>query len=95
MKQLMTVLALSAACLSGSAFAADRPMMGKQQTRMAECNRDAGDRRGDDRKGFMRHCLTNKKVAQQERMKACNADPKARTLRGDQRKGFMRECLSA
>ena len=97
MKQLMTALALSAACLSGTAFAADGdgPRMGKQQTKMAECNRDAGDRKGNERKGFMKSCLSNKKMAQQERMKSCNADPKARTLRGAERKGFMKECLHA
>ena len=32
---------------------------------------------------------------QQERMKTCNADPKAKTLKGDERKAFMKECLSA
>ena len=30
---------------------------------------------------------------QQERMKACNADPKAKELKGDERKAFMSSCL--
>jgi len=30
---------------------------------------------------------------QQERMKTCNADPKAKTLKGDERKAFMSACL--
>lgn len=30
---------------------------------------------------------------QQERMKSCNADPKAKTLKGDERKAFMSSCL--
>jgi hypothetical protein len=30
---------------------------------------------------------------QQERMKTCNADPKAKTLHGDERKAFMSSCL--
>jgi psiF repeat len=33
--------------------------------------------------------------AQQDKMKACNADTKAKTLKGDERKKFMSECLSA
>jgi hypothetical protein len=31
---------------------------------------------------------------QQNRMKTCNADPKAKTLKGDDRKAFMKKCLS-
>lgn len=34
-------------------------------------------------------------TAQQNKMKACNADEKAKTLKGDERKKFMSECLSA
>ena len=55
MKHLMTVLALSMACLSTSAFAAAHKEapdmaksasapMGKQQSKMAECNVAAGDK---------------------------------------------------
>lgn len=96
MKHLMTALALSVACLSPSAFAADAASapMGKQQTKMAECNKDAADKKGDERKAFMKSCLSNKKMAQQEKMKACNADPKAKETKGDARKAFMKECLS-
>ena len=106
MKHLMTVLALSVACLSTNAFAAAHKEapdmakaasapMGKQQTKMAECNKDAGEKKGDERKAFMKTCLTSKKVAQQEKMKACNADPKAKATKGDERKAFMKSCLSA
>ena len=34
-------------------------------------------------------------TAQQNKMKECNADPKAKELKGDERKAFMSECLSA
>jgi hypothetical protein len=97
MKQLITVLALAAACLSTSAFAADAASapMGKQQSKMATCNVDAGDKKGDDRKAFMKTCLSAKKVTQQDKMKTCNADPKAKATKGDERKAFMKECLSA
>ena len=96
MQKLLTVLALSAACLSAPAFAADAASapMGKQQTKMAECNKDAGDKKGDERKAFMKSCLSNKKLAQQAKMTTCNADPKAKELKGDERKAFMKECLS-
>ena len=32
---------------------------------------------------------------QQNKMKTCNADTKAKTLKGDERKAFMKECLRA
>ena len=105
MKHLMTVLALSVACLSTSAFAtshkeapdmakgASAPM-GQQQSKMGECNKDAGDKKGDERKAFMKTCLSAKKASQQDKMKSCNADPKAKEAKGDARKAFMKECLS-
>ena len=76
------------------AKAASAPM-GKQQGKMAECNAAAGDKKGDERKAMMKTCLSAKKVTQQDKMKACNADPKAKAAKGDERKAFMKECLSA
>ena len=38
---------------------------------------------------------TDKKTAQREKMKTCNADAKTKALKGDERKTFMKECLSA
>ena len=62
MKTLLTALVVSCAALSTAAFAADAPAasapMGKQQTKMAECNKDAGDKKGDERKAFMKECLS-------------------------------------
>ena len=105
MKNLMTVLALSVACLSTSAFATahkEAPMMGagasapmgKQQSKMAECNKGASDKKGDERKTFLKTCLSAKKASQQEKMKTCNADAKTKDMKGDARKSFMKECLS-
>ena len=98
MKYLLNVLALSVACMAGSAFAGahkEAPAMGKQQSKMGECNKDAADKKGDERKAFMKTCLSAKKASQQEKMKACNGDPKAKAAKGDARKAFMKECLSA
>lgn len=80
--------ALAAALLAGTAHAADNP----QQNRMAACNQQAGDRKGDERKAFMKDCLSNKKMTQQEKMKACNQQATGKT--GDERKAFMKSCLS-
>ena len=71
-----------------------------QQQRMKDCNDKARDKKGDERKVFMKSCLAGKdapattaKSAQQERMTKCNKDPNAKRLKGDERKAFMSSCL--
>ena len=36
----------------------------------------------------------DKKMTQQEKMKACNKDAGEKKLKGDERKAFMKDCLS-
>jgi Spy/CpxP family protein refolding chaperone len=96
MKQLMTLLALALAATTSSyaADAASAPKaMSKQNTKMADCNKEAEGKKGDERKAFMKTCLTDKKKAQNEKMKTCNVE--AKDKKGDERKAFMKECLSA
>ena len=70
-----------------------------QQSKMTSCNADAKAKNlsGDDRKAFMKTCLSAsapaKTNSQQEKMKTCNADAKTRNLKGDDRKKFMSDCL--
>lgn len=69
-----------------------------QQSKMASCNKEAADKKGDERKAFMKDCLSAKpkvsaaQKAQQDKMKTCNADAKG--MKGDERSKFMKECLS-
>ena len=95
MNKLLSLMAM-AACLSfGLAHAQDKAPTA-QQNKMTACNKEAGDKKGEERKAFMKTCLSaDKPVTQQDKMKSCNADPKAKTLKGDERKAFMKECLSA
>ena len=94
MKTLTTALALAAALCANSAFAnAHKEAPTMQQSKMATCNTDAGEKKGDDRKAFMKDCLSAKKTTQQDKMKSCNVDAKGK--KGDDRKTFMKECLSA
>lgn len=95
----MTKLCM-AACIaimfSPAAFAADakgdqEPTA--QQVRMKECNQKAGDKKGDERKAFMKTCLSAKKETQQSKMASCNKE--AGEKKGDERKKFMSECLKA
>jgi hypothetical protein len=65
---------------------------------MATCNKAAEGKKGDERKAFMKNCLSAKPEAavtpqatQQNKMKTCNAD--AAGKKGEERKAFMSECL--
>lgn len=104
MHQLLPLIALGlalglgpaqAAAPAGAAQGGDKPAAAgsrtPQQNRMATCNKEAGDRKGEERKAFMSDCLKSKPVSQQDRMKRCNADAKG--MKGDERKKFMSECL--
>ena len=94
MKKLILSVAVSvfAASLAPAAFAATA-----QQNKMKECNASATDKKGDERKAFMKECLSAKPAAksttQQEKMKSCNKDAGEKALKGDDRKKFMSECL--
>jgi len=92
MKKFLPLLALGLSLSLGTAYAADAPTA--QQTKMGSCNKEATGKKGDERKAFMKECLSAKadaKKAQQEKMKTCNADAKGK--KGDERKKFMSECL--
>jgi hypothetical protein len=105
MKKLLTLLALGMSLTVGVAHAADAAAApSAQQSKMKTCNMDAKDKKGDERKAFMKECLSAKPAAaepaagmttQQNKMKTCNADAKTKALKGDERKAFMKECLSA
>lgn len=94
MKKMMLSVAVSlfAASLAPAAFAATA-----QQNKMKECNASAADKKGDERKAFMKECLSAKpaKPTQQDKMKSCNKEAGEKTLKGDERKQFMSDCLKA
>lgn len=74
---------------------------GSQQEKMKVCNMDANERvlQGDERKAFMKSCLSNKdkakgvisdkKTTQPEKMKSCNDGVKEIVLHGIDPKQFM------
>ena len=77
-----------------------------KQTKMAVCSAQANDKgfgegKGDERKVFMKECLSAKPAkavqaggTQQNKMKSCNKEAGAKSLKGDERKTFMSTCLS-
>ncbi len=64
MKNLLSVLAIGLALGFGFAAQAEEKTKTPQQNKMAQCNKDAVGKTGDERKGFMKTCLSAKKVAQ-------------------------------
>ena len=97
MKNLISLISVVFAfsmSLSPIAHAADGDAKTGQQSKMGVCNKDAEGKKGDERKAFMKECLSAKKEApaQQTKMKTCNVEAKGK--KGDERKAFMKECLS-
>jgi hypothetical protein len=90
MKILLTLATIGMALSLGTANAQDKPATA-QQNKMATCNKEAGDKKGDERKAFMKTCLSAKKETQQSKMTTCNKE--AGDKKGDERKKFMSECL--
>lgn len=94
MKKIATLLVLGMALGFGAAHAATA-----QQNKMKTCNTEAQGKTGDERKAFMKECLSAKPaepakpVTQQSKMKTCNVEAQGKM--GDERKAFMKECLSA
>ena len=62
MNKLLTLAALGLALSFGAAHAADSKKT-PQQEKMAACNKDATGKKGDERKAFMKTCLSAKKDA--------------------------------
>lgn len=97
-------LALFALTLGVAPLAMAAP---EQQNKMKACNEQAnakgfGEGKGDERKAFMKECLSAKsgkggggKETQQNKMKTCNKEAGEKQLKGDERKKFMSDCLSA
>jgi hypothetical protein len=93
MKKQLCLIALGLSLTMGLAHAADADGKTAQQNKMGDCNKQAADKKGDERKAFMKSCLSAKPAAtsQQDKMKTCNADAKG--MKGDERKAFMSKCL--
>jgi psiF repeat-containing protein len=93
MAALALGVALSATFAATPAFADN-----SQQSKMTTCNAQAAGKKGDDRKAFMKDCLSSAPAAatpmtQQQKMTACNKS--ATGKKGDDRKAFMKDCLSS
>jgi hypothetical protein len=66
-----------------------------QQNKMKVCNDKAGDMKGEERKAFMKTCLssTPAKMTQSEKMSMCNK--KTAGLKGEERNKAQSECMKS
>ncbi len=100
MKRSLWILAAGVLCVLGLA-GPQAQAQNSQQSKMTSCNADAKAKSlaGDDRKKFMKDCLSATPAAapalnsQQQKMKTCNADAKTKGLAGAERNKFMSDCL--
>jgi len=73
---------------------ADTKTTNSQQDKMTACNAQAGDKKGDERKAFMKTCLSAKPAPKPEsKMAICNK--KTAGLNKDDRAKAQSECMKA
>ena len=103
MKTFLALVAAGALMCAAPAFAADAKTTdapkapNTQQDKMTACNKSAGDKKGDERKAYMKTCLSaeqpmaQKPMTQGEKMSMCNK--KTAGLKGDERNKAQSECM--
>ena len=92
MKKLfaLTLLSLFA---SGVAYAAANDPVNPQQDKMKACNTKAGDMKGDDRKAFMKTCLSAKPEKKESKMAMCNKTTAG--MKQEERAKAQSDCMKA
>ena len=94
MNKLLALMMIGAfAAVASTAFAADAPAPNPQQERMKTCNVKAGDKKGDERKAFMKDCLSAEKKTYDNKMATCNAKTKGMTK--EEGNKVRSECMKA
>jgi hypothetical protein len=93
MKTFLALLVAGACAVAAPAFAADS---NTQQDKMKACNAQAGDKKGDERKAFMKTCLSATPApAAKPESKIAMCNKKTAGLKGDERAKAQSECMKA
>ena len=102
MTRLMALMFASACVIAAPAFAADTKAAdtakatNSQQSKMTTCNAEAGDKKGDERKAFMKTCLSAAPpppAKPESKMAMC--DKKTAGLAKEERSKAQSECMKA
>ncbi|MDO9196028.1 PsiF family protein [Rhodoferax sp.] len=91
MKKFLTLLALGLSLSLGAAHAADDKAATTQQSKMGMCNKEAGDKKGDERKAFMKECLSAKPAAASP---ACEKSAADKKLAGAAKSSHIKKCMA-
>ena len=73
--------------------AATTDSMNPQQEKMKACNTKAADMKGDDRKAFMKTCLSAKPEKKESKMAMCNK--KTAGMKQEERSKAQSDCMKA
>ena len=99
MKKFLALLALTAFA-AAPAFAADtkaadsKPAASNsQQDKMKACNESAGDKKGDERKAYMKTCLSAKAEPAKPESKMAMCNKKTAGLAKEERAKAQSECM--
>lgn len=103
MYKIISALMLTLPLVAAPAYAQDAKPKTAQQSKMASCNKDAADKKGDERKAFMKTCLSkdgapaataDAKSANQKKFGDCSSSLKGQKLSKDERSAKMKECMA-
>ncbi len=99
MKKLFTLLALGLSLSLSAAYAADAPaapaapaVKTAQQSKMVTCNKDATGKKGDERKAFMKECLSAKPAAAASAATTKEVPGAAKEATGTTQQSKMKTC---
>ena len=93
MKKLFALTMLSLFASGGAFAAATTDSMNPQQEKMKACNTKAADMKGDDRKAFMKTCLSAKPEKKESKMAMCNK--KTAGMKQEERSKAQSDCMKA
>ena len=91
MNKLLALMMAAAFAVAAPAFAADAPATNSQQDKMKACNAQAEGKTGDERKAFMKTCLSAKPAKPESKMAMCNKQTAG--MSGDARSKAQSECM--
>jgi hypothetical protein len=99
MNKLLALIVAGAFAFAAPSFAADPPKtdapktLTPQQEKMKTCNTQAADKKGDERKAFMKTCLSAAPAKPESKMAMCNK--KTAGMTKDDRAKAQSECMKA
>ena len=99
MNKLLALIVAGAFAFAAPSFAADPPKtdapktLTPQQEKMKTCNTQAGDKKGDERKAFMKTCLSAAPAKPESKMAMCNK--KTAGMTKEDRAKAQSECMKA